>query len=222
MPRKRGPSRKASVTKRIKRFKEKYTHHVTPVQMKELLDEAKALLEEWLVNYDAVEVEVLADLEIKIVAALKYADIKVYPWAGTVVLDADPDYTYTVEVSQAGVAYKEVDHFDFDSIAGDIKSVFVHLVWAMKITGAGSGKVKWQIASGSNASPGAYVDITDEVTETIGAYSDHGRSGIVHKITNIATTVPFTIRCLVANIDATSAEAKIKSNSYIRVAYKRS
>jgi len=59
------------VTKRIKRFKEKYTHHVTPLQMKELLDEAKALLEEWLVNYDALEVAALADLEAKLLVTLQ-------------------------------------------------------------------------------------------------------------------------------------------------------
>jgi hypothetical protein len=91
----------------------------------------------------------------------------------------------------------------------------------MKVTGSGTGKVKWQIASGSHALPGTYVDITDEVTETLDVYSDHARSGVIHKITGAPTQTPFTIRCLVANVNATSAEAKIKSNSYIRVAYKR-
>jgi hypothetical protein len=159
--------------------------------------------------------------EVAGVLAPTYADVKVYPWAGSAVLDADPDYSYTSEVSQAGTDWAEVGYFDFNEEKADIKSIFVNLVWAMKITGTGTGKVKWQIASGSHASPGTYVDITDEVTETLDAYSDHARSGVIHKITGAPTQTPFTIRCLVANVNATSAEAKIKSNSYIRVAYKR-
>jgi len=42
--------------------------------MKELLDEAKALLEEWLVNYDEVEVQVLANLEAKLLALFKVTE----------------------------------------------------------------------------------------------------------------------------------------------------
>jgi hypothetical protein len=124
-------------------------------------------------------------------------------------------------VSEAGTDYVEVGYYDFSEEKADIHSIFVNLVWAMKITGAGSGKVKWQIASGSHATPGAYADITDESTETSAIYLDHGRSGIVTKITGMPTQTPFTIRCLVANVNATSAEAKIKSNTYIRVGYKR-
>jgi len=152
---------------------------------------------------------------------LIYGDIKVYPWAGTGVLDADPDYTYGTEKSEAGTSFVEVGHYDFAELAGDIESIFVNLVWAQKITGTGSGEVKWQIASGTNASPGSYVDITDAESVSLTPYGDYGRSGVVHKITNLTSTVPFTIRCLVRNVDATSAEAKIKSNSYIRVTYKR-
>jgi len=51
------------------------------------------------------------------------------------------------------------------------------LSWGMKITGAGNGQTKWQVASGSHASPGAYYDITDEISETATIYSDHSRSG---------------------------------------------
>jgi len=150
-----------------------------------------------------------------------YEDIKVYPWAGTAVLDDDPAYSYTAEVSEVGTDYVEVGYFDFDEDEADIKGVFVNLVWAQKITGAGSGKVKWQAASGSHASPGEYVDITDEVSETLTDYNDHARSGVIHKITDFSSQMPITIRCMVKNVDATSAEAKIKSNSYIRAAYKR-
>lgn len=71
MPTKRGPARKSTPIKRKHRFRKKHTHHVTPVRMKELLDEAKALLEEWLVNYDEVEVQVLADLEKKLLVSLE-------------------------------------------------------------------------------------------------------------------------------------------------------
>lgn len=76
MPSKRGPARTSNAIKRKHRFRKKYTHHVTPVQMKELLDEAKALLEEWLINYDAVEVQVLADLVSKLVVDLQEIEDK--------------------------------------------------------------------------------------------------------------------------------------------------
>ena len=59
MPRKRGPARTSNVIKRKHRFRQKYTHHVTPVQIKELLEEAKALLQIWLINYDAVELQAM-------------------------------------------------------------------------------------------------------------------------------------------------------------------
>ena len=156
------------------------------------------------------------------VLAPSYGDIKVYPWAGSGVLDADPTYSYTDEVSQSGTEWAEVGYFDFDEDLAEIKSIFVNLVWAMKVTGAGSGKAKWQIAPGTHDSPtGPYVDITDEVTETSTEYSDHGRSGVIHRITGVPSQTPFTIRLVIANVDATSVEAKIKSNSYIRVTYRR-
>lgn len=162
----------------------------------------------------------ISDLQDEVDCLPSYADIKVYPFAGTVVLDADPDYTYTSAVSEAGTSYVKVAHFDFNEGSANIKSIFVNLVWAQKITGAGSGKTKWQIASGTNASPGSYVDITDEVSETNTSYSDQGRSGVVHSITSLTTTMPFTIRLVVKNVNATSAEAKVKSNTYIRASYK--
>jgi len=92
----------------------------------------------------------------------------------------------------------------------------------MKVTGTGSGKAKWQIAPGTHDSPtGSYIDITDEIIETSTEYSDHGRSGVIHKIVGVPSQTPFTIRLVIANINADSVEAKIKSNSYIRIAYKR-
>ena len=110
MPRKRGPARKASVTKRITRFKKKFTHHVTPLQMKELLDEAKALLEEWLVNYDALEVAALADLEAKLLVTLQDIEDKLdnATWglaalkAFLVAMDADLDKLLTGIIQGTG------------------------------------------------------------------------------------------------------------------------
>jgi len=69
MPTKRGPARTSNTLKRKLRFRKKHTHHVTPVLIKELLDEATALLAKWLTNYDVVEVPTLADLEAKSVAS---------------------------------------------------------------------------------------------------------------------------------------------------------
>ena len=80
------------------------------------------------------------------VLAPSYGDIKVYPWAGSGVLDADPTYSYTDEVSQPGTEWAEVGYFDFDEDLAEIKSIFVNLVWAMKVTGTGSGKAKWPVS----------------------------------------------------------------------------
>ena len=152
--------------------------------------------------------------------AVGWENVVCYPWAGTVVLDEDPDLTYTSEVSESAGSYVEVAWFDFDMPTGTIKSIFAHLVWAMRVTGSGTGFVKWQIASGSHASPGTWVDITDEVSTELTSYGDKSRSGVVHKITGITTTTPFTVRCLVKKGTATSAEAKVKSNTYLRVTFK--
>jgi hypothetical protein len=153
-------------------------------------------------------------------AAAGWENVICYPWGGTAVLSADPLYDYNAEVSDATGVYVEAYYFDFDFPAGTIKSVFANLVWAMKITGAGNGQTKWQVASGSHASPGTYYDITDENSETATIYSDHSRSGVIHKITNFPTTTPFVVRLMVKKGTATSTETKIKSNTYFRVTYK--
>jgi hypothetical protein len=152
--------------------------------------------------------------------AAGWENVICYPWGGTAVLSADPLYDYNAEVSDATGSYVEAYYFDFDMAAGNIKSVFANLVWAMKITGVGNGQTKWQVASGSHASPGTYYDFTDEVSETATIYSDHSRSGVIHKITNFPTTTPFVVRLMVKKGTATSAETKIKSNTYFRATFK--
>jgi len=153
-------------------------------------------------------------------AAAGWENVICYPWAGTAVLSADPLYTYTTEVSENAGVYTEVAWFDFDMPAGTIKSVFANLVWAVKITGSGTGLSKWQVATGSHTSPGTYYDITDEITANSGAYNDFSRSGVAQKITDFPTSTPFTVRCLVKKGTASSAEARVKSNTYFRVTYK--
>lgn len=143
-----------------------------------------------------------------------------YPWGGTAVLSADPLYDYPSEASDNTGSYVEAFYFDFDMPSGTIKSIFANLVWGMKITGAGNGYAKWQVASGSHASPGTYYDFSDEHTETASIYSDHSRSGIIHKITNFPTTTPFVVRLVIKKGTATSVQAKIKSNTYFRVTFK--
>jgi len=153
-------------------------------------------------------------------AAAGWENVVCYPWGGTAVLSADPFLSYTDEVSENAGVYAEVAWFDFDMPAGTIKSIFAHLVWAQKVTGSGNGLVKWQIASGPHAAPGTWVDITDEVSESSTSYVDKGRSGIAHRITGLTLTTPFTIHCLVKKGTATSAQAKVKSNTYLRVTHK--
>jgi hypothetical protein len=143
-----------------------------------------------------------------------------YPFAGTAVLSADPLYSYTSEVSEDQEVDTEVAWFDFDLPTGTIKSIFANLVWACKVTGSGNGLTRWQLSGGSHASPDGWIDITDEITQGNTAYDDFARSGVLHKITGLATTTPFTVRCLVKNSTATSTEGKVKSNTYFRVTYK--
>lgn len=153
-------------------------------------------------------------------SAAGWENVICYPWGGTAVISADPFYDYNAEVSDATGSYVEAYYFDFDFPAGTIKSVFANLVWAMKITGVGNGQTKWQVASGSHASPGTYYDITDEISETATIYSDHSRSGVIHRITNFPTTTPFVVRLMVKKGTATSTQTKIKSNTYFRVTFK--
>jgi hypothetical protein len=149
-----------------------------------------------------------------------WTELVSYPFGGANILSQDPLYDYTSEVSESSGSYTCVGYVDFDFPAGTIKSIFANLVWAAKETGGGAALTKWQIATGSHASPGSYVDITDEVSVSIGSYSDQGRSGVISAITSCPTATPFTVQCLVKKSGGTSAQAKIKSNTYFRITYK--
>lgn len=99
-------ARKSDGRRRRSRFKKKYTHHVTPLQVKALLDEAESLLEEWLINYDAVEVQALADLEVKLVTIEeKIDDIEAkldHASHGLAALNADLDKLLTGIIQGTG------------------------------------------------------------------------------------------------------------------------
>lgn len=144
----------------------------------------------------------------------------VYPFAGTVVLDADPDYTYGSELAIDNNDYTELAYWELNKSV-DILSVFANFVWAVKSDEGQSIYTKWQIKSGLHGEGGSYIDVTDEVTETSTGYQDKGRSGVISKITSFPTTAPFTLR-LVGHkaVAGTGGDAKIKSNSYLRTTYK--
>lgn len=65
MPRKRSQTSRSSARRRKARQTIKYTWKVTPVQYKELLDLSLSLVEKWLLDQEALEVPVMADLESK-------------------------------------------------------------------------------------------------------------------------------------------------------------
>ena len=174
----------------------------------------------YMVYYDEGNDKFIVDVAPTGGGAAGWENVVCYPWGGTAVLSADPLYDYTSEASDNTGSYVEAFYFDFDLPAGTVKSVFSNLIWAMKITGAGNGYSKWQVASGSHASPGTYYAFTNEHTEVLTAYQDHSRSGIIHKITDFPTTTPFVVRLVHKKGTATSVESKVKSNTYFRVTYK--
>jgi len=133
----------------------------------------------------------------------------------------------TAEVSKtnaneaAGMAdpsWSEDINFEQDGTITVI-SIFYELHWQQKRTGGTTCSAKWQISrdGGSN-----WVDLTDNMAETGTTYADKSRIGVgVHIPTIVAGANQLEFR-LCAWTDGTSVETKVRSDSYVRITYRKS
>lgn len=146
----------------------------------------------------------------------------VYPFAAAAVLDGDPDYTYGSELAIDNNDFTELAYWELNKSV-DILSVFANFVWAVKSDDSEDITTKWQVKSGLHGAGGTYYDVTDAIVSTGILFSDLGRSGVINKISNFPSSAPITIH-LVGKKAAvgTGGDAKIKSNTYIRISYKTS
>ena len=97
-------------------------------------------------------------------------------------------------------------------------SIYYNFQWQMKITGAGTGYCKWQI-SGDGGS--TWVDVTDNVSETGTSYTDKQRMLSGRHITAVSVGANKLQFRLCSWTDATSVETKVRSDSYVRICYRK-
>ncbi len=145
----------------------------------------------------------------------------------TEISDDGSSPAFTAQVSKAHATegageadpnwFEDIDFEGFGTIT--VVSIFYELHWQMKITGAGTGNAKLQISGdgGSN-----WVDVTDDITETGTSYVDKTRIGVGRHITTITKGSNQLQLRLVTWSNATSVETKIRSDSYIWLACKKS
>lgn len=146
--------------------------------------------------------------------------LEFHPFGLTEKLSGLPAYTPTV--SACNSQWEEVDYWDFPLPSNAmVRSIFVNLNWAQKVTESGCAKVKWQIGNKLHANSPTYVDITEEIEEHMSTtFQDKTVNGPIHKITGVPELMPLCLRCMVLNREDTiSADAKIKNDSYIRIVY---
>jgi hypothetical protein len=139
----------------------------------------------------------------------------VYPFSQSGVLTDDPTYGYSSETTVTETSYTEKFSWTLDKPV-TILSVFANMVWAMISDDGNPIYAKWQVSDGA----GGWIDITDEHSETATGYTDHGRSGVVSKITGFPSTSPITFRLVAKRGTGTGGKVKVKSNTYFRITYK--
>ena len=166
-------------------------------------------------------------------------DVVIYPVAEdistTEITDDGTTPALTAPVSQSNKTEAEgigtpawTEDINFEQ-AGTIAviSIYFELYWQQQFTvGAGAGtttSAKWQI-SGDGGS--TWVDVTDNVTENNAAYQDKTRLGVSLPITAItAGANQLQLRLCAWTDDAggvSTVETKVRSNSYLRVTYRKS
>ena len=164
--------------------------------------------------------ERLEDVKDNLAKIPQRTTIKEYLLGAAVALTGDPTVSTEAGTPTDSDTFVSVWHKDFDTKAGTVLSIFAALHWAVKCSaGVGPSEAKWQIATGSFASPGAWVDLTDAI-QSVGVVDvDGDRSGSIELI----TTVPFVIQLVARNASAVGGEnavTTIKSNSYTDYSYK--
>jgi len=158
-------------------------------------------------------------------------EVIIYPAAedrATAELDGDgTSPNYLAESSQSNVneaageaspAWTEDVNFEQAGTITTI-SVYAELHWAQKQTGGGTSSAKMQI-SGDGGS--TWVDLTDNVTETGTSYVDKTRAGVGRWITAITAGANQLQLRLCQWGGVTSSQVKLREDSYLRIAYKKS
>ena len=97
-------------------------------------------------------------------------------------------------------------------------SIFYDLNWQMKRTGGTTAYAKWQISGNGGSS---WTDITDSVTETSTSYVDKQRIFSGRHLTSITAGANKLHVRLCAWTDGTTVETKVRSDSYVRLTYRK-
>ena len=166
-------------------------------------------------------------------------DVVIYPVAEDIstaeITDDGTTPALTAQVSQSNISEAAAmaapawtEDINFEQ-AGTIAviSIYFELYWQQRFTvGAGAGtttSAKWQI-SGNGGS--TWVDVTDNVAENNAAYQDKTRLGVSLPITAItAGANQLQLRLCAWTDDAggvSTVETKVRSNSYVRLTYRKS
>jgi len=171
------------------------------------------------VNEDGSIFERLEYLQDEIGKIPNRVSVKEYLLGAAVALTGDPTVS-TEAGTTSSATYTDVWNRDFTPNAGTLLSLFVSLHWTLQEAGGtGAAHSYWEIATGSNASPGAYVALTDVLDAlAAGALVDGDRSGSIELI----ATVPFTIRLMAKDDNADgAANITVKSSSFVEYGYER-
>lgn len=134
-----------------------------------------------------------------------------------------PEVSSAAATEAAGMAAPSwVEDINFEQTIGTLTiiSIYYELHWQMKVTGAVTGYAKWQISRDGGAN---WVDVTDNVAEAGVAYVNKTRIGVgVHIPTVVAGVNQLRLRVAAWQSAAGSVETRIRSDSYLRVTYRKS
>lgn len=111
---------------------------------------------------------------------------------------------------------EDIDFEEFGTIT--VISIYYELHWQQKRTGGTTCSAKFQISGDGGAT---WVDVTDNEAETSTSYVDKTKIGVGRHITTITKGSNQLQLRLCAWTDGTSVQTKVRSDSYIRVSYKK-
>lgn len=201
--------------------------------LRKVFDENTTLFNEWA---DGGRLDLLIDDLID--KTHEVQDVIIYPVAEdmgtTEITDDGTSPALTGEVSDIhiteGAAEGDpawLEYIDLEQQGTNtIISIYYELHWQQRLTVGGGAAVvsyaKWQISrdGGSN-----WVDITDNVEEINPVYQDKTRAGVgVHIATIVAGVNQLGLRlCTWVDADGiSSVETKIRSDTFIRITYRKS
>ena len=162
-------------------------------------------------------------------------DVVIYPvavHAGTAEIDDDgtsPAYYADNENSGGGIIaegtpfvhwLEYIDHFEREGTINVI-SIFFELRWQHKTAGGNAGS-KIQI-TGVGGGVGNWYDVTDSIAEVNAAYQSKTRIGVSLRISAITAGANKLGFRLVSWVDAAVvSSAKMRSDSYVRLTYRKS